>query len=167
MRGNVYIYIYKVFTLMKVPMYKHYDRINDSWHPTTNNSDSVALSISSRLHNFTKSSAPWIVTLSSSDFYKNLKFSFILNCAVPSLMLFYNLMQSRVVSKGKFCELLGHYRRDPNLQNSFRLTIHYHAIYYWNVSLGLRMCVYRALILKLIWCNWFCHIVIDSIHLCP
>ena len=31
MRGNVYIYIYKVSTLIKVPMYKHYDRINDSW----------------------------------------------------------------------------------------------------------------------------------------
>ena len=97
--------------------------------PTTNNSDAVALSISSRLHNFTKSGAPWIVTLPSSDFYKNLEFSFILNCAVPSLMLFYNLMQSRVVSKGKICELLGHYRRGPNLKNSFRLTIHYHAIY--------------------------------------
>ena len=40
----------------------------------TNNSDSVVLSISSRLHNFTKSGAPWIVTLSSSDFYKNLEF---------------------------------------------------------------------------------------------
>ena len=24
-------YIYKVFTLIKVPTYKHYDRINDSW----------------------------------------------------------------------------------------------------------------------------------------
>ena len=128
--------------------------------PTTNNSDSIALSISSRLHNFTKSGAPWIITLSSSDFYKNLEFSFILNCTVPSLMLFYNLMQSRVVTKGKFCEILGHYRRGPNLQNSFRLTNHYHVIYYWNVSLGLRMCVYRALILKLIWCNWFCHIVL-------
>ena len=89
--------------------------------PTTNNSDSVALSISSRLHNFTKSGASWIVTLSSSDFYKKKKnptFSFILNCTVPSLMLFYNLMRSRVVSKSKICELLGHYRRGPNLQNS-------------------------------------------------
>ena len=121
--------------------------------PTTNNSDSVALSISSRLHNFTKSDAPWIVTLSSSDFNKNLEFSFILNSTVPSLMLFYSLMQSRVVSKGKICELLGYHRRGPNLQNSFRLTIHYHAVYYWNVSLGLRMCVYRALISKLIWRN--------------
>ena len=134
-------------------------------------------------------------------------------------MLFFNLMQSRLVSKGKICELSGHYRRSPNLQNSFRmmtssngnifrvtgplcgeftgpgefptqrpvtrsfdvyfdlrlnkrlskqswgwwfetlspslwrhrngLTIHYHAIYYWNKSLGLRMCVYGALILKL------------------
>ena len=43
-------------------------------------------------------------------------------------MLFCNLMQSRVVSKCKICELLGHYRRGPNLQNSFRLTIHYRAI---------------------------------------
>ena len=49
--------------------------------PTTNNSDSVALSISSRLHNFTKSGAPWIVTLSSSDFHKNLEFSFVLKAA--------------------------------------------------------------------------------------
>ena len=81
--------------------------------PTSNNSDSVGLSINSRLHNFTKSGAPWIVTLSSSDFYKDLWFSFILNCTVPSLMLFYNLMKSRVVSKGKICELLGHYRRGP------------------------------------------------------
>ena len=32
-------------------------------------------------------------------------------------MLFYNLMQSRVVSKDKICELLGHYQRGPNLQN--------------------------------------------------
>ena len=135
--------------------------------PTTNNSDSVALSISSRLHNFAESGAPWIVTLSRSDFYKNLEFSFILNYTVPSLMSFYNLMQSRVVSKGKICELLGHYRCDPNLQNSFRLTLHYHAIYYWNVSLGLRMCVYRALKLKLIWYNWFCRIVLDSMHVCP
>ena len=132
--------------------------------PTTNNSDSVAVSISSRLHKFTKSGAPWIVTLSSSAFYKNLEFSFILNCTVPSLMLFYSLMQSHVVSKGKICELLSHYRRGRSLQNSFRLTIHYHAIYYWNVSLGLRMCLYRALILKLIWCNWLCHIVLDSVH---
>ena len=145
----------------------------------TNNSDSVALSISSRLHNFTKSGAPWIVTLSSfvlhnancslppDLFYKNLEFSFILNCTVPSLILFYNLMQSCVVSIGKICESLGHYRRGPNLQNSFLLTIHYHAIYYWSVSLGLRMCAYRALIMKLILCSWFCHIVLDSMHLCP
>ena len=63
-------------------------------------------------------------------FNKNLEFSLILNCTVPSLMLFYNLMQSRVVSKGKIYELLGHYRRGPNLQNSFRFAIHYHAIYY-------------------------------------
>ena len=133
--------------------------------PTTNNSDSVALSISSRLHCFAKSGAPWIVTLSSSDFCKNLEFSFILNCTVRSLMLFYILMQSRVVSKSKIWELLGHYRRGPNLQNSFRLTIHYHAIYYWNVSLGLRMCVYRALILELIWCNWFVTLsLIQCIH---
>ena len=27
--------MYKVFTLVKVPMYKHYDRINDSWLPTS------------------------------------------------------------------------------------------------------------------------------------
>ena len=100
-------------------------------------------------------------------FCKNVEFSFILNCIVPSFMLFYNLMHSRVVSKGKICELLGHYRRGPNLHSSFQLTIHYHAIYYWNVSLGLRMCVYRALILKLIWCTWFCHMVLDSMHLCP
>ena len=134
--------------------------------PTTNNSDSVALSISSRLHHFTKSGAPWIVTMSISDFYENLEFSFILNCTVPSQMLFYNFMQSRAVSKDKIWELLCHYRRGPNLQNSFRLTIHYHAIYYWNVSQGLRMCVYRALILKLIWCSWFCHIALDSMHVC-
>ena len=30
-RKCIYMYIYKVFTLVKVPMYKHYDRINDSW----------------------------------------------------------------------------------------------------------------------------------------
>ena len=96
-------------------------------------------------------------------FYKNLEFSFILNCTVLSRVLFYNVMQSRVVSKGKICELLGYYRCGPNLQNSFRLTIHYHAIYCWNVFLGLRMCVYRALInieidmmqLVLSQCPWF------------
>ena len=129
--------------------------------PTTNNSDSVALSISSRLHHFAKSGAPWIVTLSISDFYENLEFSFILNCTVPSQMLFYNLMQSREVSKGKIWEFLGHYRRGPNLQNSSRLTIHYHAIYYWNVSQGLRMCVSRTytkidmMQLVLSHCPWF------------
>ena len=42
---------------------------NSCFVPTTNNSDAVALSISSRLHNFTKSGAAWIVTLSSSDFF--------------------------------------------------------------------------------------------------
>ena len=49
------------------------------------------------LHNFTKSGAPWIVTMSISDFYENLEVPFSLICKVPSLMLFYNLMQSRVV----------------------------------------------------------------------
>ena len=138
--------------------------------PADNNRDSVTSSISCRLHNFTKPGAPWIVTRSSSDFYKNQEFSIILKCTVPSLMLFYNLTQSRVVSKAKIGDLLGHYRRDPNLQNSFRLTIHYHAIYYWNVSLGLRMCsVSRTYIeidmmhLVLSHCPWFNAIMFLSV----
>ena len=50
----IYIYIYKVFTLVKVPMYKHYDRINDSWLLTP---DSYACSVNT--NDFSSTSA-WV-----------------------------------------------------------------------------------------------------------
>ena len=116
-------------------------------------------------------------------FYKNLEFSFIFNCTVPSLMLFYNLMQSRVVSKGKICELLGHYRRGPNLQNSFRDSLFittlsiietypwawecaFIAHLYWNwydaigfITVSLIQCIY-VLKCRVIICldNWFMNV---------
>ena len=77
-------------------------------------------------------------------------------------MLFYNLMQSRVVSKGKICELLGHYRRGPNLQNSFRLTIHYHAFYYWNVATYIEIDTMQLVLSHCPWFNAFISLSVGS-----
>ena len=129
--------------------------------PTTNSSDSVALSINCRLHNFSKSGAPWIVTLSSSEFYKNLEFSFILNCTVPSLMSTISC-KAAWSAKVKFAsywviiDVAQTYRIPSDSLFITTLSI-IETCPWWNVSLGLRMCVYRALISTLIWCNWFCH----------